>query len=130
MKNSKIYDPKAVRKRLSTHPDYEKFSAENADEMMLEGLTFWFNMYRRRRRITQKKIAEELLISQPAVCQMLKRPATIGTLWRLCEAMDARLEITIQFKDEEPKSLIFGDDPVHPDEAWMMEPDATVPEHK
>jgi predicted XRE-type DNA-binding protein len=116
-----IYDSRAKRRELSKHPDYEQFSAESADEMMQESVSFWFNIYRKRRKITQKMIAHELFISQPAVCQMLKKPATIGTLWRLCNAMNAQLEINIRFEGEDWKSLIYGDDPLSPEDQAMID---------
>jgi transcriptional regulator with XRE-family HTH domain len=116
-----IYDPVATRRELSKHPDYEKFSAESADEMMQEGASFWLNIYRKRRQITQKMIAKEMFVSQSAVCQMLKKPATIGTLWRLCNAMGAQLEINIRFEGEDWKSLIYGDDPLSPEDQAMVD---------
>jgi len=58
------------------------------------------NLNRKRRKITQKQIAETLHISQPGVCQMLKRPATIAKLWRLAVAMGGQLEVNIRFGDK------------------------------
>ena len=116
-----IYDPVATRRELSKHPDFEKFEAESADEMMQECASFWFNIYRKRRKITQKMIAREMFVSQSAVCQMLKKPATLGTLWRLCNAMGAELEINIRFEGEDWKSLINGDDPLSPEDQAMVD---------
>jgi DNA-binding Xre family transcriptional regulator len=88
---------------------------------MVHGLAFWFNIYRKRRKITQKMISDDLCISQSAVCQMLKRPVTVGTLWRLCRAMNAELQINIRFEGEEWKSLIYGDDPLSPEDQAMVD---------
>ena len=66
-------------------------------------------------------LAEEMFISQSAVCQMLKRPVTVGTLWRLCDAMGATLEINIRFDGEDSKSLIYGDDPIRPEDQAIID---------
>jgi predicted XRE-type DNA-binding protein len=81
-------------------PDYEKNTAEHSEEMFQEIVSYYVNLNRRRRKITQKQIAEALHISQPGVCQMLKRPATISKLWRLSVAMGGKLEVNIRFGDK------------------------------
>ena len=73
------------------HPDYEQVSAEIAEELMQQGLVYWLSDFRRKRKLTQKKIAEEMHISQPAVCQMLKKPTSVGTLWRLIYLLICKL---------------------------------------
>ena len=83
---------------LSAHPEYEKISAENSEEMWQEVVSYYVNLNRKRRRITQKQIAAELRISQPGVCQMLKRPATVAKLWRLCRAMGGHLEVDFVYE--------------------------------
>ena len=102
------------------HPDYEQISAETAEEVMQQGLVYWLSDLRRRRKFTQKKIAEELHISQPAVCQMLKKPTSVGTLWRLATAMGGSLDITITI-DGETRSLLFGYSTVNLHEKRMQE---------
>jgi predicted XRE-type DNA-binding protein len=81
-------------------PDYEEDSEIGYDEMFHEVVAYYVNLNRRRRKITQKQIAEALHISQPGVCQMLKRPATIAKLWRLSVAMGGKLEVNIRFGDK------------------------------
>ena len=81
-------------------PDYEKNTAEHSEEMFQEIVAYYVNLNRRRRKITQKQIAEALHISQPGVCQMLKRPATIAKLWRLSVAMGGELEVNLRFGDK------------------------------
>ncbi len=81
-------------------PDYEKNTAEHSEEMFQEIVAYYVNLNRRRRKITQKQIAEALHISQPGVCQMLKRPATISKLSRLSVAMGGKLEVNIRFGDK------------------------------
>ena len=102
------------------HPDYEQVSAEIAEELMQQGLVYWLNDFRRKRKLTQKKIAEEMHISQPAVCQMLKKPTSVGTLWRLAKAMGGSLDITITV-DGETRSLLFGYSTVNLHEERMKE---------
>ena len=115
------FDGEELDRRLSKHPDYEEFSAESVDNMYQEGISFWFNIYRKRRHITQKMISQKLFLSQSAVCQMLKRPVTVGTIARLCEAMGAELQINIRFEGEDWKSLIYGDDPLSPEDQAMVD---------
>jgi DNA-binding Xre family transcriptional regulator len=121
MSTYRIWDPKEERRKSSQLPGYEERAAEAADNEMVHGLAFWFNIYRKRRKITQKMISDDLRISQSAVCQMLKRPVTVGTLWRLCRAMNAELQINIRFEGEEWKSLIYGDDPLSPEDQAMVD---------
>ena len=85
---------------LYASPKYEEYSAESSEEMFQEIVSYYVNLNRRRRKITQKQIAEALHISQPGVCQMLKRPATISKLWRLSVAMGGKLEVNIRFGDK------------------------------
>ena len=81
-------------------PNFEQDQEESSDEMWQEIVSYYINLNRRRRKITQKQIAEALKISQPGVCQMLKRPATVGKLWRLSLAMGGELEVNIRFGDK------------------------------
>jgi len=105
----------------SKEPGFEQLEAEVTDEMFQESISFWFNIYRKRQKITQKMIARKLFISQSAVCQMLKRPVTVGTIARLCEAMGAELQINVRFEGEDWKSLIYGDDPLSPEDQAMVD---------
>ena len=82
------------------HPNFEQDEEESSDDMWQEIVSYYINLNRRRRKITQKQIAEALKISQPGVCQMLKRPATISKLWRLSIAMGGKLEVNIRFGDK------------------------------
>ena len=81
-------------------PNFEQDQEESSDDMWQEIVSYYINLNRRRRKITQKQIAEALKISQPGVCQMLKRPATIAKLWRLSVAMGGELEVNIRFGDK------------------------------
>jgi hypothetical protein len=89
------------------------------DDMFHETVSYYLNLNRKRQKITQQHIAERLQISQSAVCQMLKRPATIGKLWRLCNALGGTLEVNIRFGD---KSYSLLNEPIpHNPDAWMIE---------
>jgi predicted XRE-type DNA-binding protein len=81
-------------------PNFEQDQEESSDDMWQEVVAYYVNLNRRRRKITQKQIAEALHISQPGVCQMLKRPATIAKLWRLSVAMGGELEVNLRFGDK------------------------------
>ena len=81
-------------------PNFEQDQEESSDDMWQEIVAYYINLNRRRRKITQKQIAEALHISQPGVCQMLKRPATIAKLWRLSVAMGGELEVNLRFGDK------------------------------
>ena len=81
-------------------PNFERDEEETSDDMWQEIVSYYINLNRKRRKITQKQIAEALKISQPGVCQMLKRPATVGKLWRLSVAMGGKLEVNIRFGDK------------------------------
>ena len=81
-------------------PNFEQDEEESSDDMWQEIVSYYINLNRRRRKITQKQIAETLKISQPGVCQMLKRPATIAKLWRLSVAMGGELEVNLRFGDK------------------------------
>lgn len=97
----------------------DELEAEGFDDMFHEVVSYWLNVNRRRRKVTQKQIASVLGITQPGVCQMLKRPATIGKLWRLCRAMGGELEVHFVV-DGKRFSLLGEPDPNDPD-AWMLE---------
>lgn len=98
--------------------------AENTgyDDMFHEIVSYWLGINRQRRKVTQKQIAKSLGITQPGVCQMLKRPATIGKLWRLCRAMGGELEVNFVV-DGKRYPLLGEPDPSDPD-AWMLSPTA------
>ena len=81
-------------------PNFEQDQEESSDDMWQEIVSYYIKLNRRRRKITQKQIAEALHISQPGVCQMLKRPATIAKLWRLSVAMGGELEVNLRFGDK------------------------------
>jgi len=89
------------------------------DDIFHETVSHYLNVNRKRQKITQQQIAESLKISQSAVCQMLKRPATVGKLWRLCNALGGELEVNIRFGDK-TYSLLNEPLPNDPD-AWMYE---------
>lgn len=92
------------------------------DDMFHEIVSYWLGINRQRRKVTQKQIAKSLGITQPGVCQMLKRPATIGKLWRLCRAMGGELEVNFVV-DGKRYPLLGEPDPSDPD-AWMLSPTA------
>ena len=99
MTTKNFYELPSVIARYKSS-DYEKNTAEHSEEMFQEIVSYYINLNRKRRKITQKQIAEALHISQPGVCQMLKRPATIAKLWRLAVAMGGQLEVNIRFGDK------------------------------
>ena len=121
MSGYQVWNYEEELRNESKEPGFEQLEAEVADEHFQESISFWFNIYRKRQKITQKMIARNLFISQSAVCQMLKRPVTVGTIARLCEAMGAELQINIRFKGEDWKSLIYGDDPLSPEDQAMID---------
>ncbi|MFM9226728.1 MAG: helix-turn-helix domain-containing protein [Actinomycetota bacterium] len=90
---SKKWIPDHERPGFVATPDRDQRVDAAFDDMFHEGVSYWINVNRRRRKVTQKQIAETLGITQPGVCQMLKRPATISKLWRLCRAMGGELEV-------------------------------------
>jgi predicted XRE-type DNA-binding protein len=89
------------------------------DDMFHEIVSYWLNINRRRRKITQKQIAGSLGVTQPGVCQMLKRPATIGKLWRLCRALGGELEVN--FVVDGRKYPLLGERDLDDPDAWMLE---------
>lgn len=89
------------------------------DDIFHETVSYYLNINRKRQKVTQQQIAERLKVSQSAVCQMLKRPATIGKLWRLCGALGGELEVNIRFGDK-TYSLLNEPLPNDPD-SWMYE---------
>lgn len=117
----RFLDNPIVRK-IAEDPKYEGLREESNEDVWQEVVAYWLNINRRRRRVTQKQIAEQLHVSQPRVCQMLKRPATVGKLWRLCRAMGGELEVNFVV-DGKRYSLLGEPDPNDPD-AWMLEPPA------
>jgi predicted XRE-type DNA-binding protein len=105
-KHKKFFEDKSIQ-ALYEDQNYEKSSENELDDLFHETTSYWINKIRLRQNITQKQIASTLHISQPGVCQMLKRPATIAKLWRLCAAMGGTLEVNIRIGDE-VVSLIHG----------------------
>ena len=99
MATKNFFELPSVLERYKS-PSYEKNTAEHSEEMWQEIVSYYVNLNRKRRKITQKQLAEALHISQPGVCQMLKRPATIAKLWRLSVAMGGKLEVNIRFDDK------------------------------
>lgn len=105
---------KTSGQKASAHDDQSGF-----DDMFHETVSHYLNLNRKRQKITQQQIADQLSISQSAVCQMLKRPATIGKLWRLCNALGGKLEVSIRFGD---RSYSLLNEPLENDpDAWMYE---------
>ena len=97
---TKNFSDLPVVRAMYKSPNYELLSDETSEDMWHEIVSYYINLNRRRRRVTQKQIAETLHISQPGVCQMLKRPATISKLWRLVTAMGGTLEVNVRFGDK------------------------------
>ena len=54
MTNKNFFELPSVR-AMYEHPDYERISAETAEEVMQQGLVYWLSDLRRRRKFTQKK---------------------------------------------------------------------------
>lgn len=55
---------------------------------------------RRKRRITQKEIGDNLKIAQPSVSKMTKQhDMYLSTLTRIIEAMGGKLDISVNFPD-------------------------------
>ena len=96
--SEKTYEEWRATRHL--RPGFEQDQEQSSEEMFQEIVSYYINLNRKRRKITQKQIAESLHISQPGVCQMLKRPATIAKLWRLSVAMGGQLEVNIRFGDK------------------------------
>ena len=99
MATKNFYDLPIVQAMYKS-PNYEALSEETSEDMWQEIVSYYVNLNRKRRKMTQKQLAEALHISQPGVCQMLKRPATIAKLWRLSVAMGGQLEVNIRFDDK------------------------------
>ena len=123
----KVWIPEHERPGYVATKENDMLDSEISEEMWNEVLSYYVNLNRRRRKITQKQIAQKIGLTQPRVCQMLKRPATIAKLWKLCDAMGGQLEVNVRFGNE-VFSLLNEPDPNNPD-AWMMDPDATGPAH-
>lgn len=96
-------------KALYADESYEKNSEIDFDDLFHETISYWINNIRRRKKFTQQHLADSMHISQPGICQMLKRPATIAKLFRLCAAMGGILEVNVRFGDE-VISLLYGDE--------------------
>lgn len=96
-------------KALYADESYEKNSEIDFDDLFHETTSYWINNIRRRKKFTQQHLADSMHISQPGICQMLKRPATIAKLFRLCAAMGGILEVNVRFGDE-VISLLYGDE--------------------
>ena len=117
-KARRFFDNPVVRD-LSENPEHGKLREKTNEDMFHEIVSYWLNINRRRRRVTQKQIAETLHISQPGVCQMLKRPATIGKLWRLCRALGGELEVN--FVVDGKRYSLLGEPDANDPDAWMLE---------
>ena len=117
-KARRFFDNPVVRD-LGENPRHGKLREKANEDMFHEVVAYWLNINRRRRRVTQKQIAETLHISQPGVCQMLKRPATIGKLWRLCRALGAELEVN--FVVDGKRYSLLGEPDANDPDAWMLE---------
>ena len=88
-------------------PTYERDITEWHEEFWTTTLSYYLNRLRKRRKMTQKKMAEVLHISQPGVCQRLKKPGNIANLADLVQAMGGRLDV-IAYIDGEAISLVNG----------------------
>lgn len=119
MTETKRWVPDHERPGFMATARRDRDESEGFDRMFHEVVSYWVNVNRRRRKITQKQIAATLGITQPGVCQMLKRPATIGKLWRLCRAMGGELEVNFVC-DGKRYPLLGEPNPNDPD-AWMLE---------
>jgi transcriptional regulator with XRE-family HTH domain len=93
-------------------PNFENDITEWHEEFWTTTLSYHLNRLRKRRRLTQRKMAETLGISQPGVCQRLKRPGNIANLADLVRAMGGRLDV-IAYIDGEAISLLNGRVTVH-----------------
>lgn len=124
----KIWIPEHERPGYVATKENDMLDSETSEEMWNEVLSYYVNLNRRRRKITQKQIAQRIGLTQPRVCQMLKKPATIAKLWKLCDAMGGQLEVNVRFGDE-VFSLLNEPNPDDPD-AWMMDPVASGPQAK
>lgn len=107
-KFTKFFDDPNI-KALYADESYEENSEIGFDDLFHETTSYWINHVRRRKKFTQQNLADSLHISQPGICQMLKRPATIAKLFRLCAAMGGTLEVNVRFEDE-VISLLYGDE--------------------
>jgi predicted XRE-type DNA-binding protein len=119
----KIWIPEHERPGYVATKENDMLESEISEEMWNEVLSYYVNLNRRRRKVTQKQIAQRIGLTQPRVCQMLKKPATIAKLWKLCDAMGGQLEVNVRFGNE-VFSLLNEPDPNNPD-AWMMNADTT-----
>jgi transcriptional regulator with XRE-family HTH domain len=106
--------------------NFESEITEWRDEFWTTTLSYHLNRLRRRRKMTQQKMAEALGISQPGVCQRLKKPGNIANLADLVQAMGGRLDV-IAYIDGEAISLFNGRITPY-DESEVY--DATDPENK
>lgn len=80
---------------------------EIEEDFLHQGLEYWLNDFRKANSLTQKQLAESMGISQPAVCQLLKRPSRLATLGRIVRAMGGQIDITVT-KNGKTTSLLFG----------------------
>jgi transcriptional regulator with XRE-family HTH domain len=104
---------------------YEADITQWREEFWTTTLSHNLNRLRRRRGMTQKKMAEALGISQPGVCQRLKKPGNIANLADLVQAMGGRLDVVV-YVDGEEISLFNGRiTPHNEDETY----DATDPDN-
>lgn len=88
-------------------PTYERDITEWHEEFWTTTLSYYLNRLRKRRKMTQKKMAEVLHISQPGVCQRLKKPGNIANLADLVAAMGGRLDVVV-YIDGQAISLFNG----------------------
>jgi len=88
-------------------PTYERDITEWHEEFWTTTLSYHLNRLRKRRKMTQKKMAEVLHISQPGVCQRLKKPGNIANLADLVAAMGGRLDVVV-YIDGQAISLFNG----------------------
>jgi DNA-binding transcriptional regulator LsrR (DeoR family) len=68
----KVWKPEHERPGYVATKENDMLDSEISEEMWNEVLSYYVNLNRRRRKITQKQIAQRIGLTQPRVCQMLK----------------------------------------------------------
>lgn len=90
---------KTLREAIATRsPESQARIKEMADEMILEtGL----QLLREEMQVSQKKLAELMGVSQPAITQIEQRgnDVKLATLKRYIEAMGGKLSLNVEFPE-------------------------------
>jgi len=107
--NSAQIETEAMRRLNELQKAHLSFdeTLEIEEDFIHQGLEYWLNDFRKTHCITQKQLAQLMGVSQPAVCQLLKRPSRLATLGRIVHAMGGQIDITVT-KDGKTTSLLFG----------------------